>query len=298
MDTGAIWIIATASLVAANAAILGSFLIMRKMTMLADAISHAVLPGIVIAYFISGSRASLPVSAGAAVSGILATFLIQTLTKKMKMQEDASIGLSFTFLFAIGVVLISYFGKDIDLDQDCVLYGEIAYVALDVWKINDVSIGPRQFWILVINLIIVVGFVYLFYQRLVLTTFDPAYAASLGISIVFWLYALMGGVSLTTVLSFEAVGAILVVGFFAGLPATAYLLSNNFKQMIFIAVGLGVVASILGYFLAAWVNGSVAGAMSVIVGIEFFVALAVSKLGKFRIQPNHEKVIKPTLGKT
>lgn len=280
MDTGAIWIIITASLVAINASILGSFLVMRKMSMFSDAISHAVLPGIVIAYFIAGSRASLPMLVGAAASGLVATWLIETLTKRFKMQEDASLGLSFTFLFAIGVILISYYGRNIDLDQECVLYGEISLVPLDRLLISGLDLGPVQFWQLGFALLLIGSLVTLFYKRLFITTFDPAYATSLGINTVFWHYFLMGGVSLTTVVSFEAVGAILVVGFFAGLPAAAYLLCSSFKQMILIACGLGVLASIFGYLLALWFNGSIAGAICVVVGIEFFIALAINKLKK------------------
>ncbi len=280
MDTSAIWIILTASLVAINASILGSFLVMRKMSMFSDAISHAVLPGIVIAYFITGSRASFPMLVGAAASGLVATWLIETLTKRFKMQEDASLGLSFTFLFAIGVILISYYGRNIDLDQECVLYGEISLVSLDRFILEGFDLGPVQFWQLGITLIIIGSLVSIFYKRLIITTFDPSYATSLGINTLFWHYFLMGGVSLTTVVSFEAVGAILVVGFFAGLPAAAYLLCTSFKQMIIVACGLGILASVLGYLLAFWFNGSIAGAICVVVGLEFFVALGINKLKK------------------
>ena len=111
------YIILTASLVAINCALMGSFLVMRKMVMIGDAISHAVLPGIFIAYYISGSTASLPILIGAAFSGILATLLIEWFTKKARLQSDAAIGVSYTLLFAIGIVLISKFGANADLDS-------------------------------------------------------------------------------------------------------------------------------------------------------------------------------------
>lgn len=278
MDSSAIWIIIVASLVAINAAMLGCFLIHRQMSMFADAISHAVLPGIVIAYFISGSRASFPMLIGAAMAGLAATWLIETLSKKMKMQTDASLGLSFTLLFAIGVILISSLGKNIDLDQDCVLYGEIALVPLDRLYIGSFDMGPRQFYQLGATFVILIIPVWLFFNRLTITTFDPAYATSIGISTAFWHYAIMGGVSLTTVVSFEAVGAILVVGFFAGLPAAAFLLAQSLKQMIVIASLLGIVAAMLGYLTAVWLNGSIAGAICVVVGLEFFSILAYTRL--------------------
>ena len=169
------WIILTASLVATTTAILGCFLIMRKMAMIGDAISHAVLPGIVIAYYLTNSRASFPILLGAAASGMVVTYLIQFFNQRVKLQQDASIGISYTFLFAIGIILISLFSNDVDLDQDCVLYGEIAYVPLDTLTLGGFNVGPRQVWILGTTLLIIAGSVFIGYRKLVLTTFDPRF---------------------------------------------------------------------------------------------------------------------------
>ena len=270
-----IWIISTAILVATSSAILGSFLIMRKMAMIGDAISHAVLPGIVIAYFVTQNRTGFPVLMGAAASGLIVTSFIQFFNRRVRLQMDASIGISYTFLFALGIILISYFGSNVDLDQECVLYGEIAYVPLDQLMIGNTLIGPRQFLILLINLLLVVSAVFVAYRRLVLTSFDEGFATSAGISVVFWQYYLMGGVSLTTVVSFESVGAILVIAFLVGPAATAYLLTDQFKKMIFLAIGSGISASILGYYLAVITNASIAGAIATVIGIQFMLAFAV-----------------------
>ncbi|NRA48492.1 MAG: metal ABC transporter permease, partial [Phaeodactylibacter sp.] len=129
----AFWIILTGALVATSCGLLGAFLVLRKMAMLGDAISHAVLPGIVIAYLFSGSRETLPMLIGAAGIGVLTTFLVEFLHQKARLQIDASIGITFTWLFAIGIIMISMYVGQVDLDQDCVLYGEIAYVPLDLW---------------------------------------------------------------------------------------------------------------------------------------------------------------------
>ena len=274
------WIILTASLVAINAAILGSFLIMRKMAMIGDAISHAVLPGIVIAYFLSNSRASLPMLMGAAVSGMLVTTLIQFFNKKVRLQNDASIGISYTFMFAIGIILISFFGTDVDLDQECVLYGEIAYVPIDLTYLGDISIGPRQVWILLATLILIVVGVLYGYRKLVLTTFDESFAAALGINVVFWQYYLMAGVSLTTVVSFESVGAVLVIAFISGPPATAYLITESFNKMIWIAIAFGISASFIGYYTAVFLNGSIAGAIASVIGIQFAVVFSINRFKK------------------
>ena len=266
------WIILTGILVASSCALLGSFLLLRKMTMVGDAISHAVLPGIVLAYLVAQTRASVAMLIGAALFGVLTTVLIEVLHKRGRLQADASIGVSFTWLFAIGVILISFFAGQVDLDQECVLYGEIAYVPLDVWLADDgSSLGPVSVWLMGINLIIVLLFVGLGYKGLMLTSFDPVLAATLGISTAFWHYALMGAVSLTTVFAFESVGAILVVAFLVGPAATAYLLTEDLKTMLLLSVLCGIIGAVVGYWLAVWIDGSIAGAMAAVIGLEFML---------------------------
>jgi manganese/zinc/iron transport system permease protein len=276
MNDNDLSIIFTASLVASSCALLGCFLILRKMAMVGDAISHAVLPGIVIAFLISGSRDSMTMLIGAGLIGVLTTFLIEFLHKKAKLQTDASIGVTFTWLFAIGVVLISLFAGKVDLDQDCVLYGEIAYVPLDTLIVGGQSIGPRALYIMGIILTIIILFICVGYKELFLTTFDPAYASAIGISTTLWHYLLMGAVSATTVASFESVGAILVVALLIAPAATAYLITDNLKWMLVIACIAGIVASVTGYFFAVWLDGSIAGAIAAMAGAIFVLAMVFS----------------------
>lgn len=245
--------------------------------MIGDAISHAVLPGIVIAFLFSGSRDSLTMLIGAGVIGMATTFLIEFFHKKGKLQTDASIGVTFTWLFAIGVILISAYAGQVDLDQDCVLYGEIAYVPIDLWITDNGTImGPRVVYIAGIVLVIILVFITVGYKGLFLTTFDPSFAAAIGISTGLWHYLLMGAVSLTTVASFEAVGAILVVALLIAPPATAYLLTENLKKMMIIASCLGVLIAVTGYYLAAALDGSIAGAMASMAGVFFGLAFLFS----------------------
>lgn len=263
----AFWIILTGCLVASTGGILGCFLILRKISMVGDAISHAVLPGIVFAYLVSGSRASLPMLIGAVLLGILTTIIIELLNKKGKMQSDASIGVTFTFLFALGIILLSAFAGKVDLDQDCVLYGEIAFVSFE-----QIAGIPYSIYILLPTFLIVLFSIMIGFKGLSVTTFDPVYAASIGISTAFWHYFLMAAVSLTTVVSFESVGAILVVAFLVVPAATAYLLSNRLMTMLFLSVLIGIVGSILGYYLAVKTNGSIAGSMTTVLGMLFLMA--------------------------
>jgi manganese/zinc/iron transport system permease protein len=272
MDT--FWIILTGSLVAACCGMLGCFLLLRKMSMVGDAISHAVLPGIVIAYLITDSRASFPMLLGAAVFGVITTVLIEFLSKLGNLQEDAAIGVSFTWLFSIGVILISFFAGQVDLDQECVLYGEIAYVPLQTIILdNGIDLGPEAVWMLGFNLIVVLTVIIFGYKGLLITSFDNLLAASLGISTVFWHYLLMSLVSLTTVFSFESVGAIMVVAFLIGPPAIAYLFTDRLPNMLIIAVITGIISSITGYGLAVLINASVSGAMATMIGVQFVIAM-------------------------
>ncbi len=249
--------------------------------MVGDAISHAVLPGIVIAFLISGSRGNFVMLAGAAAIGVLTTILIEILHKKANLQEDASIGVTFTSLFAFGVILISSFTGQVDLDQECVLYGEIAYVPLDPILLgNGTNIGPRALWISGTVLLIIIIALVKGYKGLALTTFNADYAKALGISTAFWHFGFMGLVSLTTVVSFESVGAILVVALLIAPPATAYLLTESLKKMLWLTALLGILTAVGGYYLALVLDGSIAGAMATFAGVLFAGAWGWGRLNK------------------
>src|SRR5690554_6214902 len=277
----AFWIILTGSLIAISCSLLGAYLILRKMAMVGDAISHAVLPGIVLAYLFSASREALPMLIGAAALGVLTTVLIELFYQKAKLQVDASIGITFTWLFAIGIILISVFANQVDLDQDCVLYGEIAYVPLDLWITDSgFNLGPRAVWISAALLVFVLLFIQRFYKALFITTFNEDFAKALGINVAFYHYALMGSVSLSTVVSFESVGAILVVAFLVVPTAAAYLLTNELKKMLLLSAVFAFLSAFGGYYLAVWINGSIAGAMASVAGIIFLLAWGVVYLNK------------------
>ena len=277
------YIILTAILVSASCGLLGVFLILRKMAMVGDAISHAVLPGIVLAFLFSGSRDSTTILIGAMVLGIIAAVLIELFHKRARLQEDAAIGVTFTWLFAIGVILISVFSRQIDLDQDCVLYGEIAYVPLDlIFTDAGTNIGPRALWVAGGLFIAVASFVIIGYKGLQIISFNEEFAVAVGISSVIWHYSLMGMVSAVTVASFEVVGAILVVALLVGPAASAYLLSKRLPTMLLLTLLFGVLSSISGYYLAKYLNGSIAGAIATMTGFWFAISFAISK---FTLKP-------------
>ncbi len=275
----AFWTILAASLTAVSCGLLGCYLVLRKMAMVGDAISHSILPGIFFAFWLSGGRNTLAMLIGAGLLGLLTTFLIEFFHKKAQIQSDAVIGITFTSLFALGVVLITAFAEQVDLDQDCVLYGEIAYVPLDLWiSETGLNLGPRVVWIMGSILVLIVLGIGIAYKELFLTTFDPPFAAALGFSVTLWHYVLMGAVSLTTVAAFESVGAILVVALMIVPPATAYLLTFDFRRMLFLSAIIGVMVSFSGYYLAKWLDGSIAGAMATMAGFFFVLAMLFSPI--------------------
>ncbi len=273
---GDYWSMLAGCLVAIPCAILGCYLVLRRMVMIGDAISHAVLPGIVLAFMLTDKMDTLPLLIGAGSLGMLTTFLIEFLHRKVRLQEDASIGVTFTWLFAIGVILVSTFVSNVHIDQECVLYGDLVNIPFDLMEIGGKEMGPVAIWTLGLVNLCVLAFVWIFYRQLFITTFDPSFAVAIGISATLWHYALMGAVSMVSVASFESVGAILVVAFLVAPAATAYLLTDNFKLMLGLSVLFGIASAILGYLLAISLNSSAAGGMVTVAGGIFGLVFVLS----------------------
>lgn len=259
------YIIVTGMLVAGACSVVGCFLVLRKMAMIGDAISHAVLPGIVIAFLASGSRDSIAMMLGASVLGLVTVFLIQ-LFKQSGVQTEASIGVVFTALFAVGILLISMYASNVDLDLDCVLYGEIAYVPWNTITIGGVDIGPKALWLVGSMFVLNLLAVSMLFKQFKICSFDPALAAAIGIPVAFFHYLLMSLVSLTTVASFESVGAILVVGMLVVPPLTAYLLTERLSAMIAISVMAGMISAVSGYYIAKLLDASISASMITAAG--------------------------------
>jgi len=277
------YIILSGALVAIACVIPGCFLVLRKLAMVSDAISHAVLPGIVVAFLISGSRENYIMLIGAVAAGVFSSLFIEFLHKKAGLQSDAAIGVTFTWLFAGGVILLTAFANQVDLDQDCVLYGEIALVPFDViTSATGLEFGPRIAWVMGIVILLIALIIGVFFKEFYLTSFDPNYAAALGFNVAFWNQLLMTLVSVTTVTAFDAVGAILVVALMVVPASAAYLITDKFRDMLLIAIVFGILAAIGGYYFAAWWNSSIAGAMAVFTGIELLVAFMLRNKIKLR----------------
>jgi len=269
------WILLTAVLVGLSCSLIGVFLILRKMAMMADAISHTVLLGIVTAYLITRSLSGVHMLIGAIVAGLLTSILVQWLNNR-GVQQDASIGVVFTTLFAIGVVLISTSVGNVHLDVQHALMGEIAFIP---WKtINVPILGeiPEATLLLLVVLIIVIVAIIAFYKEWKITSFDPALAASLGIPVAAMHYLFMGLVSVTTVASFDAVGAIMVVAMLITPAASAYLWTDRLLVMLGLSGGFGMVSAGIGYGIAVLLDTSISASMAFATGIIFLLSFLLS----------------------
>ena len=262
-----------AVVVAVACALPGTLLVLRRMAMMSDAVSHAILPGIVVGVLLVGSLHSPLLLVAAALTGLLTTVLVEALNDTGRVKEDAAIGIVFPVLFSVGVLLIAQFASDMHLDTDAVLLGELAFAPFNRLLAFGYDLGPRALWtmsgVLLLNAL-VLG---LFYKELKLATFDPGLAASLGFRPRALHYALMGLVSLTAVSAFDAVGSILVVALMVGPPVTAYLLTERLDRMMGLSAGIGTLNALLGYWGAHWLDASIAGAMATTTGLVFGAAV-------------------------
>lgn len=266
-----------------SCALLGVFLMLRKMSMMGDAISHAVLPGLAIAFLITQSRDSMVMLAGAGVIGVITALLTQWIHREGQVEQGASMGVVFTLLFAVGLLLIVQAADHVDLDPGCVLYGAIETTPLVTHNVLGVAV-PRAGITIGVALLIDLVFVLLCYKELKISTFDPALSTTMGINANLMHYLLMTLVAVTTVAAFESVGSILVIAMLIVPAATAYMLTDRLSVMLLLACGFAAISAPLGHWTAivapGWlgypaISVSTAGMMAVVSGVMFGVAMLV-----------------------
>ncbi|MGM1044567.1 MAG: metal ABC transporter permease [Bacillota bacterium] len=269
------WILLTASLVGLSCGIIGVFLILRRMAMMADAISHTVLLGIVTAFLITRELRGTHMLVGAIIAGLLTAVLVQWFHSR-GVQQDASIGVVFTTMFAVGVILIATQAGNAHLDVKHALMGEITFVPWNKIQIPWLGEVPEATFILSVVLLVVILVILAFYKEWKITSFDPALAASIGIPVVLMHYVFMSLVSVTTVAAFDAVGAIMVVAMLITPAAAAYLWTDRMSIMLVLSATFGVVSAVAGYYIAVWLDTSISGSMAFATGIVFLLSFLLS----------------------
>ena len=257
--------------------IIGPYLILRKMSMITDAISHTILLGIVLAFFLVKDLSSPFLILGATLMGVITVYLSEKLAKTKLLKEDGAIGIIFPLLFSIAIILVSKFASNVHLDIDSVLLGELAFTPFDRLYINNFDLGPKAIYISSSLLIINILFIHVFYKELLLMSFDETLMKIIGFSNTLLHYLFVFIVSLTAVGSFQIAGSILIITFMIGPGASAYIISNNLKKMISLSVVIGIFNGILGYFIATILDVSISGSIAVITGINFILILLFAK---------------------
>jgi manganese/zinc/iron transport system permease protein len=263
------WIILTACIIAINSSLLGSFLVLKKLSLIGDALSHAVLPGIVIAFLISGEINSFWMLLGASGFGIFAILLIDWLNRVGGFGKDSSIGIIYTLLFAVGIILITSKAKNADIDVDCVLFGDI-----NTTPLVDKTVGvPTPTFNLIIITIINLIIVSFGLKGFKITSFDKGFAQTLGISIPFWSYLLLGLTSISTVYSFDSVGAIMVIGLLVIPASFANLITRKLKSFLVISISFGIISCISGHLLAVLFDIPTVPTIGVFMGLILITTL-------------------------
>lgn len=264
------WIIITAIVTGAACSVVGVLLVLRQMAMIADAISHTVIVGLVGAFLITNTLDGWAMLLGAAIAGVLTTLAIQLL-RTSGVQSDAAIGVTFTAFFALGVLLISRYAGKVHLDVNHALMGDIAFVPFQTVSLFGFSM-PQAFLFSSVVLIVNGLFLALLYKEWKVSTFDANLAVFLGIPVGLLNYTLMTLTSITAVASFDSVGAVLVVALMIVPAAAAYLWTTRFSLMFAYSVLFSVIACITGYYLAKWMNVSISGSMAVMTGVIFLLS--------------------------
>ncbi len=264
-------IITTGALVGIAASLVGTFLVLRRSSMLSDAISHSILLGIVLVFLMTGRIDSPLHIVGAALAGVLTVVLSELLSKSGRVKNDAAIGLVFPALFAIAIILINLFARNVHIDTDAVLLGEITFIWLDTVEVFGYHI-PRALITMTLISVVNLGFISLLYKELKLSIFDAALARALGFYPTLLFYILLSLTSITAVGAFDAVGAILLVAFVIVPPSAAYLLTDRLWRMLVYSCLIALLSSITGYYLAVRLDVSISGMMASMTG--FFLLLS------------------------
>ncbi|HCN57860.1 MAG TPA: manganese ABC transporter permease [Exiguobacterium sp.] len=235
--------------------VIGCFIILRGMSLMGDAISHAVLPGVAISYLLG-----INFFIGAVATGLLTALGIGFVSQNSRIKNDTAIGILFTSAFALGIILISFLRSSSDLYH--ILFG------------NVLAVRPSDMWMTLAIGLLVLAAIFLFYKELLVTSFDPTMAAAYGLSTRLIHYLLMTMLTLVTVASLQTVGIILVVAMLITPAATAYLLTNRLSRMIFLSAGLGTISSVIGLYFSFTYNLS-SGASIVLVATALFALVFI-----------------------
>ena len=267
------WTLAIAIVTALCCALCGVLLIVNREALVSEGLSHAVLPGIILAFIVLRDRSSPLLILSAGLAGLLMVVLVQAIRRTGLVKNDASLGIVFPALFSIGIVMASQELGNTHFHAHCIIDGNLALAPLARYVVDGQDWGPRPFWAMAGVLVAVVAFLAMFFKELKLMMFDGGLARSLGFKPALLHVAWLGLVSMTTVSAFETAGSILVVALMITPPAAAYLLTDDLKRMLGISAVLGIASAVGGFYLGLWLDVAPTGPMSSVSGAIFLIVL-------------------------
>ena len=271
-----LWTLAIAMLTAILCSLCGVLLLVNREAMLSEALSHAVLPGIIVAFLLTGDRSSPWLIIGAGLTGVVMILIARSVARAGTVNGEAALGIAFSALFSIGVILASLHLAGVHFHAECIVDGNLSTAPLNTIVIGGKSIGPRSFYVIAATLAAVVTFISLFYKELKIALFDGALSQSFGYRPAMLKLVWLILVSLSTVAVFEVAGSVLVVALMIAPPAAALLLSRRLSQMLVIAPIISGLASLGGFAIGYQLDVSPTGPIAAAAGLAFLIVFALA----------------------
>lgn len=270
------WSLVIAVLTALTCSLCGVFLVVKRESLVSEALSHAVLPGIVVAFLIFEDRSSPWLIISAGLMGLLMVWLVQLIKQTRLVEGEAALGIVFSALFSVGIILASLKLGQTHFHAECIIDGNLASAALKSARWGDTDLGPKAFYVMLATFMLAISFIAAFYKELKLTMFDDTLAKGLGLRPELMHFVWLGIVSITTVAAFEIAGSILVVALMIAPPAAAFLLTRRISAMLITSCLIGVVCSIAGFYVGYFLEVAPTGPIASITGFAFLLAVAFS----------------------
>lgn len=284
-------IILIACLVSLVTVLPGIFLVLQNIALMSDAITHAILPGIIIMFLLINNLDSPLLLLGASLAGLASVFLTQFLIQTERIKKDAAIGLVFPLFFSIGVILITTtHARNTHVDSDMVLLGELAFAPFNRFIMCSYDLGPSALWMLSCIAIITIFILKVFFKEFILVSFDGHYAKVINFNPRLLYYLLMSLTSVVAVGSFDSIGSIVTIALMIIPPSGALLLCTQIKSLILVSISISIISSINGYAFAHAADVSIAGAIAMINGIFFmFICIIAPEKGIYSCLQRHKQ---------
>ncbi len=266
-----LWALAIAVVTAVSCALCGSLLVVNRQSMVSEALSHAVLPGLALAFFLLRDYNSPWLLISAAAGGMLMIWLTELFRSTRIVDSDASLGIVFAGMFSLGILLVANLLRDTHFHADCVLEGNLVLAPFDRLRWGEVDLGPRDWWLMSGIVTLQLVFILVSYKELKAMLFDPQLAGRFGLRPKLFEMIWLSVVSLTTVAAFNVAGSILIVGLMIAPPAAAFLLTQRLSHLLIVATALAILSAMVGFLVSIPMEIAPTGPVASSAGLIFLL---------------------------